>query len=206
MRGNPSQAQLGPPCPDTRIDVPIVPPISLVNSVSLRAFNTLYYAVKKRTRGMAITHYESFFYPLDNVSNWNRIYGPCGFYQYQCVIPPESGHDATRAMLDEIARSGEGSFLAVLKIFGSSYGKGMLSFPRPGVTLALDFPNRGQSTLSLFERLNAIVRAAGGRLYLAKDACMPRALFEHSYPRLQEFLSYRDPGISSAMSRRLMGA
>lgn len=82
----------------------------------------------------------------------------------------------------------------------------MLSFPMPGATLALDFPNRGDRTLALFGRLDAIVREAGGRIYCAKDARMPRALFEAGYPRLAEFLSYRDPGISSAMSRRLMGS
>jgi FAD/FMN-containing dehydrogenase len=82
----------------------------------------------------------------------------------------------------------------------------MLSFPQPGATLALDFPNRGDRTHALFARLDAIVREAGGRIYLAKDARMPRAMFEAGYPRLAEFLQYRDPGISSALSRRLMGS
>jgi hypothetical protein len=109
-------------------------------------------------------------------------------------------------MLAAIKASGQGSFLAVLKTFGERAGAGMMSFPRPGVTLALDFPNRGASTLRLFERLDAIVGEAGGRLYAAKDARMPRALFEAGYLRLAEFLPYRDPGISSAMSRRLLGS
>jgi hypothetical protein len=108
-------------------------------------------------------------------------------------------------MLGEIARAGDGSFLAVLKTFGDRQAPGMLSFPQPGVTLALDFANNGARTLKLFERLDAIVREAGGRIYPAKDARMPRELFEAGYPRLQEFLHYRDPGISSALSRRLMG-
>jgi hypothetical protein len=108
-------------------------------------------------------------------------------------------------MLGEIARSGEGSFLAVLKTFGDRQPVGMLSFPRPGVTLALDFPNQGDATQKLFARLDAIVREAGGRIYAAKDARMPRELFEAGYPRLNEFMKYRDPGISSALSRRLMG-
>jgi hypothetical protein len=108
-------------------------------------------------------------------------------------------------MLKAIADTGEGSFLAVLKTFGQRPSPGMLSFPRPGVTLALDFPNRGDRTHRLFARLDAIVREAGGRLYPAKDARMPRDLFESGYPRLQEFLGYRDPGIHSALSRRLMG-
>jgi hypothetical protein len=92
----------------------------------------------------------------------------------------------------------------VLKTFGDRAAKGMLSFPEPGVTLALDFPNRGERTLRLFDQLDAIVREARGRLYTGKDARMPRELFEAGYPRLSEFASYRDPGISSAMSRRLM--
>jgi hypothetical protein len=109
-------------------------------------------------------------------------------------------------MLREIARSGEGSFLAVLKTFGDRAAPGMLSFARPGVTLALDFPNRGARTERLFQRLDAIVHEARGRLYLAKDARMPRDLFEMGYPQLAAFRRYRDPGISSAMSRRLMGS
>ena len=108
-------------------------------------------------------------------------------------------------MLKEIANSGDGSFLAVLKTFGNRRSVGMLSFPQPGVTLALDFPNKGERTLKLFERLDAVVREAGGRIYPAKDARMPRDLFESGYPRLGEFMNYRDPGISSALSRRLMG-
>jgi hypothetical protein len=133
------------------------------------------------------------------------MYGPRGFFQYQSVVPREVGQDAIQAMLGESARSGDGSFLAVLKTFGDRQPVGMMSFPQPGVTLALDFPNKGERTLRLFERLDAIVRNAGGRIYPAKDARMPRDLFEAGYPRRQEFLKYRDPGISSAMSRRLMG-
>lgn len=205
MRGNPSASQEGRAPGAGRLAVPFVPPMSLVNSLSLRLFNMLYYAMKKRAAGPSLVHYEPFFCPLDNVREWNRIYGPSGFYQYQSVVPREHGRAATQAMLGEIARSGNGSFLAVLKTFGDRQGLGMLSFPRPGVTLALDFPNKGASTLRLFERLDAIVREAGGRLYLAKDARMPRDLLESGYPRLQEFLAYRDPGVSSAMSRRLMG-
>jgi FAD/FMN-containing dehydrogenase len=134
------------------------------------------------------------------------MYGPRGFYQYQSVVPRAAGRAAIEAMLAAIKASGQGSFLAVLKTFGDRAGRGMMSFPRPGVTLALDFPNRGASTAALFERLDAIVRDAGGRIYAAKDARMPRDLFESGYPRLAEFLQYRDPGISSAMSRRLIGS
>jgi FAD/FMN-containing dehydrogenase len=186
--------------------MPLVPPVSLVNKLSLTPFNTAYYQLNRMRAGASIAHYEKFFYPLDNLLEWNRIYGPAGFYQYQSVVPREVGADATAAMLTEIARSGEGSFLAVLKTFGNRQPLGMLSFPQPGVTLALDFPNKGAATARLFDRLDTIVREAGGRIYLAKDARMPRDLFEAGYPRLAEFQRYRDPGISSALSRRLMGS
>jgi FAD/FMN-containing dehydrogenase len=184
--------------------MPFVPPVSLVNGLTLRPFNEAYFWLNKRKTGRQVTHYQPFFYPLDNLHDWNRMYGPKGFYQYQSVVPREVGQDAVSAMLAEIGRSGQGSFLAVLKTFGNREPLGMLSFAQPGVTLALDFPNHGAKTLALFERLDAIVREARGRIYLAKDARMPRDLFEAGYPRLSEFIQYRDLGISSAMSRRLI--
>lgn len=189
-----------------KLTMPFVPPVSLVNKLSLHFFNTVYYHLKKWRAGKTITHYENFFYPLDNLLEWNRIYGPKGFFQYQSVVPRAVGRDAVQAMLKEIARSGNGSFLAILKTFGNRQSIGMMSFPQPEVTLALDFPNRGDRTHKLFARLDAIVREAKGRLYLAKDARMPKELFEAGYPRLAEFVQYRDPGISSGLSRRLMGS
>ncbi len=206
MRGNSTNIGEHPVPQVRKLTMPIVPPVSLVNRLSLRLFNMAYYHLKKRQAGRAITHYEPFFYPLDNLLEWNRIYGPKGFFQYQSVVPREVGQDAVQSMLREIARSGDGSFLAVLKTFGNRQSVGMLSFPQPGVTLALDFPNHGERTYKLFERLNAIVSEAKGRIYMAKDACMPRELFEAGYPRLAEFMKYRDPGISSGLSRRLMGS
>jgi hypothetical protein len=165
----------------------------------------VYYTLKKWRSAKAISHYESFFYPLDNLHHWNRMYGPKGFFQYQSVVPREVGQDAISAMIKEVARFKSGSFLAVLKTFGNRQPHGMLSFPQPGVTLALDFPNQGERTLKLLQRLDGIVLEAKGRVYMAKDARMPKALFESGYPRLNEFKKYRDPGISSSLSRRLMG-
>jgi FAD/FMN-containing dehydrogenase len=185
--------------------MPLVPPISLVNRLSLRPFNEAYFYLNKGKSAPTLSHYQSFFYPLDHLHDWNRMYGPRGFYQYQSVVPLEVAAEATSQMLAEIAKSGQGSFLAVLKTFGSRPSAGMLSFAQPGVTLALDFPNQGPATLALFTRLDAIVREAKGRIYLGKDARMPRELFEAGYPQLHTFLKYRDPGISSEMSRRLMG-
>lgn len=206
MRGNPTNAGDRPAPQGRKLTMPMVPPVSLVNRLSLRPFNMAYYHLKKWQAGRAITHYESFFYPLDNLLEWNRMYGPKGFFQYQSVVPREVGQDAVQAMLKEIARSGDGSFLAVLKTFGNRQPVGMMSFPQPGVTLALDFPNHGERTHKLFKRLDAIVREAKGRLYPAKDARMPKELFEAGYPRLAEFIQYRDPGISSGLSRRLIGS
>ena len=206
MRGNSADVGQRPEPKERKLTVPLVPPFSLVNRLSLRPFNMTYFNLKKWQAGRVISHYESFFYPLDNLLEWNRMYGPKGFFQYQSVVPREVGQDAVQAMLKEIARSGDGSFLAVLKTFGDRQPMGMLSFPQPGLTLALDFPNHGERTLKLFECLDAIVREAKGRIYPAKDARMPRELFEAGYPRLPEFMKYRDPGISSGLSRRLMGS
>lgn len=188
-----------------KLTMPIVPPVSLVNRISLRPFNAAYFYLKKMRARKALIHYEPFFYPLDNILEWNRMYGPNGFFQYQCVVPREIGQDAVQEMLRQIAKSGNGSFLAVLKTFGHQQSVGMMSFPQPGVTLALDFPNLGDLTHGLFKRLDIIVMEAKGRLYLAKDARMTKNMFEAGYPRLPEFIQFRDPGISSSLSRRLLG-
>lgn len=207
MRGRHATGNvMGEPPGNLQLTVPLTPPMSLINSLSLRAFNMGYYWLQRMKTERSIVHYEPFFYPLDNVHEWNRIYGPRGFYQYQSVVPMENGREAVREMFEAIGRSGQGSFLAVLKTMGDMPAAGMMSFPMGGVTLALDFPECGERTRHLFERLDAIVREAGGRIYLAKDARWPRELFEAAYPRLQEFLPHRDPGISSALSRRLMGS
>lgn len=184
--------------------VPFAPPISLINGLTVKPLTAGYYKLQELTSGSSVAHFEKFLYPLDSLLGWNRLYGPKGFYQYQCVLPRESGIDALNAMLQEISQSGNGSFLSVLKTFTDRPPMGLLSFPRPGITLALDFPNAGPRTLALFDRLDAVVRAAEGRLYLAKDARLPKDFFRESYPRVEAFLQFRDPGISSGMSRRLM--
>ena len=194
------------PTPLERVrKVPVTPPLSLVTPLSVRALNRLYRRAHRNAELPARQDYRRFFYPLDGVRDWNRIYGPRGFYQYQCVVPAAVQEDATRELLAIVAGAGTGSFLAVLKTFGERAPPGMLSFPMAGTTLALDFPNRGAETLALFERLDAAVDAAGGRLYAAKDARMPAPLFKRGYPQWQAFEAYRDPGISSQMARRLFG-
>ena len=176
--------------------------MSLINGLSLAAFNAAYYG--KPWPAETRQHYLPYFYPLDAIHDWNRIYGKPGFYQYQCVVPPAAARDAIGEILDAIAASGQGSFLAVLKNFGDRPAPGLLSFPMPGTTLALDFPNHGAATLALFDRLDAIVRSAGGRLYAAKDARMPGDFFRAAYPRWQEFSRFVDPEFSSGFWRRVM--
>lgn len=186
------------------LTMPFTPPFSLMNGLSLKPLNAAYHALNSRHKGVRLLPQEQFLFPLDAIHDWNRLYGPKGFYQYQSVVPQSAARAATQEMLRAIARSGEGSVLAVLKTFGPRTPPGLLSFVQEGVTLALDFANR-PATTRLFERLDAIVQAAGGRLYLAKDARMSRSMFEATYPRLGELAKHRDPGMGSAMSRRLMG-
>ena len=184
--------------------VPFTPPLSLINTLSLKSFNTLYFNKQMGDVVRGIQHYRPFFYPLDALLEWNRIYGPRGFYQYQCVVPHAQAYGATQQLLETIARSGMGSFLAVLKQFGEPASRGMLSFPSPGTTLALDFPNTGPKLHKLFAELDRIVLNAGGRLYVAKDGRMPASLFKAGYPRLAEFLPHVDPRFSSGWWRRVM--
>ncbi|WP_386688749.1 FAD-binding protein [Lonepinella sp. MS14437] len=205
MRGNLSQETKPTPSPKER-SFPIMPPVSLVNGISLPLFNFAYFNINRLKPRKQLVDFEPFFYPLDAIHDWNRMYGPKGFFQYQSVIPKEVGKVATDEMLKVIKKSGEGSFLGVLKTFGHSESGGLLSFPmKDGVTLALDFPNKGESTLRLFNLLDRIVEEARGRLYLAKDTRMPKSLFEKGYPRIAEFLRFHDKGISSDLSRRLLG-
>lgn len=183
--------------------MPLTPPLSLVNRLTLKPFNALYYwRQPSRSRRLA-SHVLPFFYPLDGIRDWNRIYGPRGFLQYQCVVPPAGAEAAIAALLDEISASGSGSFLAVLKEFGDVASRGMLSFARPGTTLALDFPNRGRSVFDLLERLDRIVDEVGGAVYPAKDARMSATSFQRAYPRRKDFMAFIDPRFSSGFWRRV---
>lgn len=182
--------------------VPMTPPFSLVNGLSLRAFNAAYYRQPLKP-GHQLTHFAPYFYPLDGMLEWNRIYGRRGFFQYQCVLPPATMRAAVADLLAQIRKSGQGSFLAVLKTFGVRPSLGMLSFPRAGATLALDFPNHGDTTHRLFALLDAVVREAGGALYPAKDARMSSDMFRAGFPKWEAFSVYVDPGFSSGFWRRV---
>jgi FAD/FMN-containing dehydrogenase len=185
--------------------VPVMPPISLVNRLTLKPFNWAYYHRQQAEIVERLWHYNSFHYPLDAIAHWNRIYGPKGLLQYQCVVPVAAQRDVSKALLSEISRSGQGSFLVVFKTFGSRVSPGLLSFPMEGATLALDFPIRDASTFALLDRLDAIVAAAGGRVYPAKDARMSSETFTRGYPQLDTFLKFVDPRFSSGFARRVMG-
>jgi FAD/FMN-containing dehydrogenase len=192
-----------PHAPQRRLGVPGEPPVCLISNLALKSFNALYYHKQLAQTATAVVHYAPFFYPLDTVNNWNRVYGPRGFLQYQSVVPMKTAAEVTHAMLERIARSGQGSFLSVLKVFGDKQPAGLLSFPRSGVTLALDFPNRGAETFTLLEELDELVADAGGAIYPAKDARMSPERFAASFPALEAFARYIDPGCSSSLWRRV---
>ncbi len=183
--------------------VPLDAPTFLLNRLTVRAFNELYFRFKAARARSARIHLNACFYPLDGVLHWNRLYGRRGFYQYQCVVPRSVQQETMPLLLGEIAKSGQASFLAVIKQFGERSSPGLLSFPMPGTHIALDFPNRGAATAALFERLDAVVAAAGGRLYPAKDGRMSAQLFRSGYPQWKEVDALRDPQVCSDFWRRV---
>jgi len=186
-----------------KLSIPFTPPVSIINNLSLRIFNSIYYHSQAKQQQNKILGYERFFYPLDRILYWNRIYGPYGFQQYQCVIPEDAAPSAIKELLASIANMGMGSFLAVLKRCGSITSPGLLSFPMAGTSLALDFPQKKTLATQLFPRLDTIVRQAGGRLYPAKDAHMSSKDFQHFYPAWQQVEKLRDPALSSHFWERV---
>ena len=180
--------------PRTRAAVP--PDLPVVNGLTVRAFNAAYYAAQKLAGRSRLQHWDRFFFPLDGIEHWNRLYGRRGFLQFQCVVP-------TREALAELVRSAPASPLTVLKRFGTAASPGMLSCPRPGFTLTLDVANRGEETFAQLARLETVAMEAGGALYPAKDALMSKDTFARSYPRLEEFSGYVDPAFSSSFWRRV---
>jgi FAD/FMN-containing dehydrogenase len=188
--------------PKRKLSVPVTFPPRVLNKFTVTAFNALYFRKLGQPKKSVRLDYDAFFYPLDNIHHWNRIYGPRGFLQYQCVVTKEP-RAALRALLARIVRSGQASFLSVLKEFGDLASPGMLSFPRKGFTLALDFPNLGRQTLDLMSELDAIVREAEGALYSAKDARMSPDMFRSGYPANEDFTQFIDPQFSSSFWRRV---
>ncbi|MCA8336442.1 FAD-binding oxidoreductase [Burkholderia multivorans] len=183
--------------------VPFTFPAPIFNKATLRAFNGLYYHRQQAREVHSTVSYDRYFYPLDALLEWNRIYGRRGFQQYQCVVPRSVARDATRDMLRAIADSGTGSFLAVLKRCGDIQSPGLLSFPMEGTSLALDFPQRDDKNRRLFAVLDAIVREAAGRIYPAKDAHMTGEDFRAAYPDWEQVDTLRDPALLSNFWNRV---
>ncbi|MEZ4754630.1 MAG: FAD-binding oxidoreductase [Bdellovibrionota bacterium] len=187
------------------IPVPIDFPAFALNKWSMQAFNTFWFHKQRIPKVSKICHYDPFFFPLDGVLNWNRIYGVRGFFQFQCLIPPETAREAIREIIEKTINSGKASFLAVIKQFGALKSPGMLSFPREGTTLTMDFANQGAKTQAMIRELYKMVLASGGSIYPAKDALMTEQMYKKSYPNWEEFLEFKDPKFSSSFWRRVMG-
>jgi FAD/FMN-containing dehydrogenase len=186
-----------------RFTFPFDAPGWLLNRATVSAFNALYYHKQRRERETRLVHYDPFFYPLDAILDWNRMYGRRGFFQYQFVTPMTVSESVVSRVLEKVSASGAAGFLAVMKTFGHRPPTGMLSFPRQGVTLAMDLPNLGERTLRLLEELDEVVLGKGGILYPAKDARMSPQSFQASYPNWREFAKFIDPRFSSSFWRRV---
>ena len=182
--------------------VPFTPPVSPLKGLALRAFNEAYFRKSPSGTSRREVAFDSFFYPLDRIGDWNRLYGPRGLHQHQSVVP-EQGAPATVAALLDCARAHrQGSFLTVLKRFGAVPSPGLLSFPRPGYTLTLDVPNRGARTERLLAELDRIAVEAGGAVNPYKDARMGADIFAASFPNWRRLEAARDPALMSDFWRR----
>jgi FAD/FMN-containing dehydrogenase len=203
LRGDHSSEPLkSEPTRGPRLGIPTYLPWSVVNRATMAVFNAAYYRSQLRRTRHTVGGFAPFFFPLDKIRDWNRVYGRSGFFQYQCVFS-DDGNRVISSLLDQIARSRETPSLAVLKRFGNIESPGILSFPRPGITLAVDFANRGAATLAFLEKLDQLVAEAGGAVYPAKDARMSAASFRRFFPRWESFACQVDPKFSSSFWRRV---
>jgi len=190
---------------EPKLTFPFNLPEFALSRLSMAAFNSLYFHKQLGKQKVGPVDYEPFFYPLDAVLRWNRIYGRHGLLQFQNVLPHESGREGMIEILKAITKSGLASFLAVIKFFGDVPSVGMMSFPKPGPMLALDFPIRREVSFDLVDRLARITLEHGGRMYSAKDARMTPEQYQAFYPQWQEFSRYVDPGFDSAFWQRVTG-
>jgi FAD/FMN-containing dehydrogenase len=204
----PAEAPRPFPRPFPRLDVPFLFPELALSRLSIRSFNELFYRAHVPRQRRGILHPEKYFYPLDRILHWNRIYGRRGFFQYQCVLPESAGPQAPRRFLELLTARGGASFLCVIKDCGAE-GEGLLSFPKPGTSIALDMAVR-DDTQRIVDALNERVIAEAGRVYLAKDAFTRPEHFRAMEPRLPGFERVRrkwDPEgkLKSAQSVRVLG-
>ncbi len=186
-----------------KLVLPFDAPGFALNHLSVSLFNTAYFNKQIHKRVVSLQDYEPFFYPLDKILHWNRLYGKRGLLQFQYVIPWAHAKEGTIAILHEITKSGLASFLAVLKAFGDIPSPGMMSFPKPGITLTLDFPIKSDKSFPLVARLADMTLEFGGRLYPAKDATMTAPQFQSFYPQWEQFARYRDPMLTSSFWERV---
>jgi FAD/FMN-containing dehydrogenase len=193
------------PSPEPKLVFPFDAPGFALNHTTVSLFNTVFFHKQIHPRVVTLQDYEPFFYPLDKVLHWNRMYGKRGLLQFQYVIPWDHAREGTVAILKEVAKSGLASFLAVLKAFGDVPSPGLMSFPKPGITLALDFPIKPDKTFPLVHRLADMTREFGGRLYPAKDAAMTAEQFQIFYPQWQQLARHRDPLLTSSFWERVTG-
>lgn len=184
------------------LSVPFTPPVSPLQGPFLRLFNETYFRSAPAGVSVKTVPSEKFFFPLDRIGRWNRLYGPRGLHQHQSVIPEKAGFETVKRLLECTQANRHGSFLTVLKRFGSVQSPGFMSFPRAGYTLTLDFPDKGSATLGLLDKLDEITLTAGGAVNPYKDRRMSSATFKASFPEWQKLESMRDPALLSDFWRR----
>lgn len=189
MLGEHAESGTLEPHNNSSITMPFNMPSRLLNPLSVKAFNALYFHKQRRVEQTSTVHYDPFFYPLDGINEWNKMYGVNGFTQYQFVIPKECGLDGLSDIITTIAESKQGSFLSVLKVFGKE-NENYLSFPTEGFTLALDF-KLTEKLFPLLDKLDSIVKKYNGRIYLTKDARMSEDFFKSSYSSWEKFQKVR---------------
>lgn len=200
--GNHSTNPINKKVNNFKITVPFNSPLPLINKLSIKILNSLYF-LSNKNKPVHNTHYESFFFPLDKVKNWNRAYGKKGFIQYQFLLPKEKSKETVREILDFINQNKLTPSLCVLKTFGDIPSKGILSFPRAGVTLAIDFPIQNMNIFGILDSLDKMVINANGSIYPAKDARMSSKTFRKSFQNYSKFLNYKDPRFNSDFSERI---
>ncbi|MGH7927696.1 MAG: hypothetical protein ACREQV_07865 [Candidatus Binatia bacterium] len=188
-----------------RCTVPCILPFTPLTASTITVFSTLAYHWRFQARKKSLVHYDAFFYPQDAIGYWNRLYGRRGFLQYQCQLPHQASEEAVRELLSKVRAAGVASPITTLKPLGKKNTPALLSFPRPGLTLALDFPNSGKHLFRLLDSLDATVRQAAGCLYPAKDARMSPSMFRYSFPEVDQLIPYIDPAFSSSFWRRVYG-